>query len=52
MPEILNHSYRMFTIEGSGSRETNSLFNLIKQQHDIDKTYLYAKYYTKQNINA
>ena len=52
MPQILNHPCIMFTIESSRSRETNSLFNLINQQHDIDKTYLYAKYYMKQNINA
>ena len=28
---------------GSGSGKTNSLFNLINQQADIDKIYLYAK---------
>ena len=28
---------------GSGSGKTNSLFNLINQQEDIDKIYLYAK---------
>ena len=52
MPQILDHLYRMFTIERSGSRETNSLFSLINQQHDIDKTYLYAKAFMKQNTNA
>ena len=30
-------------IGGSGSEKTNSLFNLINQQPDIDKIYLYAK---------
>ena len=30
-------------IGGSGSEKTNALFNLIKEQDDIDKTYLYAK---------
>ena len=30
-------------IGGSGSEKTNSLFNLINQQADIDKIYLYAK---------
>ena len=29
---------------GSGSGKTNSLFNLISQQPDINKTYVYAKY--------
>ena len=28
---------------GSGSRKTNSLFNIISQQPDIDQIYLYAK---------
>ena len=30
-------------IEGSGSGKTNALLNLIKEQDDIDKIYLYAK---------
>ena len=30
-------------IGGSGSKKTNALLNLINEQHDIDKTYLYAK---------
>ena len=29
--------------EGSGCGKTNSLFNLINHQPDIDKIYLYAK---------
>ena len=33
----------MLIIGGSGSGKTNSLFNLINQQLDIDKIYLYAK---------
>ena len=28
---------------GSGSRKTNALSNLIHNQPDVDKTYLYAK---------
>ena len=28
---------------GSGSGKTNALLNLIKEQDDIDKIYLYAK---------
>ena len=32
----------MSIIEGSRSGRTNSLFNLINQQPDIDKIYLYA----------
>ena len=30
-------------IGSSGSRKTNALLNLIKEQDDIDKIYLYAK---------
>ena len=37
------HLYRILIIDGSGSGETNTLFNLIMEQDDIDKTYLYAK---------
>ena len=42
-PEILDHPYRILIIGGSGSGKTNSLFNLIYQQPDIDKIYLFAK---------
>ena len=30
-------------IDGSGLRKTNTLLNLINEQHDIDKIYLYAR---------
>ena len=30
-------------IGGSGSGRTNALFNLISNQPDVHKTYLYAK---------
>ena len=43
MSQIPHHPYRMLIIEGFGSRKINSLFNLINQQTDIYKTYLYAK---------
>ena len=43
MPQIPHHPYRMLIIEGFGSRKRSSLFNLINQQTDIDKTYFYAK---------
>ena len=42
-PQIPDHPYRILIIGGSGSRKTNSLFNLISQQPDADKIYLYAK---------
>ena len=41
-PQNPDHSNKITTIECSGSGETNSLFNLIKYQPDIDKIYLYA----------
>ena len=40
---IPDHSYRILIIGGSGSGKTNTLFNLINEQRDIDKMYLYAK---------
>ena len=42
-PEIPDHPYRILIIGGFRSRKTNSLFNVINQQSDIDKIYLYAK---------
>ena len=33
----------MLIIGGSGSEKTNALLNLINNQPDIDKIYLYAK---------
>ena len=37
------YPYRILIIGGSGSGKTNALLNLIKEQDDIDKIYLYAK---------
>ena len=42
-PQIPSHLYRIIIIGSSGSRKTNSLFNLTKQQPDIDKIYLYTQ---------
>ena len=42
-PFIPDHPYRILIIGGSGSGKTNALLNLISQQDDIDKIYLYAK---------
>ena len=43
-PFIPDHPYRILIIGGSGSGKTNALLNLIKEQDDIDKIYLYTKY--------
>ena len=40
---IPDHPYRILLIGGSGSGKTNALLNLINNQPDIDKIYLYAK---------
>ena len=42
-PHIPGHPYRILIVGGSGSGKTNALFNLINNQPDIDKIYLYAK---------
>ena len=42
-PYIPDHPYRIQIVDGSGSGKTNALLNLINNQPDIDKIYLYAK---------
>ena len=42
-PYIPDHPYSILIIGGPGSGETNALLNLINNQPDIDKIYLYAK---------
>ena len=42
-PYIPDHPYRILIIGGSGSGKINVLLNLIENQPDIDKIYLYAK---------
>ena len=51
LPCIPDHPYRILIIGGSASGKTNALLNLIKKQDDIDKIYLYAKDFSKQNIS-
>ena len=43
-PYIPDHPYRTLMIGGSGSGKTNALLNLINNQPDIYKIYLYAKH--------
>ena len=42
-PYIPDHPYRITTVGGSGSGKTNALINLINEQNDIDKIYLYGR---------
>ena len=42
-PYIPDHPYRILINGGSGSRKTNALLNLINEQGDVDKVYLYTK---------
>ena len=42
-PYIPDHPYWTLIIGGSGSGKTNTLLNLINEQYDIDKIYLYAR---------
>ena len=48
---IPDHPYRILIIGGSGSGKTNALLNLIKEQDDIDKIYLYAKDLSKASMS-
>ena len=43
-PYIPDKPYKILIIGGSGSGKVNVLMNLIENQPDIDKIYLYAKY--------
>ena len=42
-PYIPDHPYRILIIVCSGSGKLNTLLNLINEQNDIDKVYLYAR---------
>ena len=42
-PYTPDHPYIILIIDGSGSGKTNVLLNLIDNQPDIDKIYLFAK---------
>ena len=40
-PYIPDHPYRILIIVGSGTGKTNGLLNLINNQQDTDKIYIY-----------
>ena len=42
-PYIPDHPYRILIIGGSGSGKTNALLNLIDEQNNMGKIYLYTK---------
>ena len=42
-PYIPDYPYRILIVGGSGSGKTNALLDLINNQPDIDKIYLYAR---------
>ena len=42
-PYIPDHPYRILITGDSGSGKTNILINLINEQHDVDKMYLYVR---------
>ena len=42
-PYIPDHPYRILIIVGSGTGKTDAILNLINNQQDTDKIYLYAK---------
>ena len=45
--KIPDHSYGIFIIGGSRTKETNALFNLLSHKLEIDNIYLYPKYPAK-----
>ena len=47
---IPDHPYRILMIGGFKSRKINALINLINEQNDIDKIYLYAKDLSEHEI--
>ena len=49
---IPDYPYRILIIGGSGSGKTNALLNLISQQDDIGKIYLYAKDLSEPSMNV
>ena len=51
-PYIPGRPYRILIIGGSGFGKTNALLNLINNQLDIVKIYLYAKDPYEKNINS
>ena len=42
-PFISDHPNKILIVDGSGPEKTKASLNLIKEQNDIDKIYLYAK---------
>ena len=42
-PYIPDHPCKILIIGGSGSGKTNALINLINEQNDVDKIYVYAR---------
>ena len=40
---ISDHPYKILIIGGSGPGKANALLNLINEQNDMDKIYMYAK---------
>ena len=43
LPYIPDHPYRILIKGGSGSGKTNAFWNLMNNQPDVDKIYLYAE---------
>ena len=48
--QIPDHLYRILIIRGSGSGKTNSFFNLLNQQSDIEKPMYMVKTHMRKKL--
>ena len=52
-PYIPDHPYRILTIDGSGSKKTNALLNLINIKDQISTKIIYrSKIHSNESINC
>ena len=50
-PYVPDHPHRILIVGGSGSGKTNALMNMLGQQRDIDKIFLYVQDTTEEKYD-